>query len=360
MAIMEKNTRPTAKDKGKGKGKEQMRRQKIILSCTECRRRKIKCDHTKPLCLNCQKKHLPCSYATSPWINIIAEENKVYENIDLLKAQNEELMGLVESLNRNVIMTFNRNYNLDDDSQDTHDSMDYHFLKDSVEIPLRARVSKFLQDDEMLLDQTQTVLNVPYAKLMTTFKVHDPSLKNYFLDNLLHILPDVDTMRYHLNYYFLTNFHKQLPFLSPPLLFLWFETLFQQPGVIHMEPTRECENFIELSIIILALKICSMYSNTVLTDPQNILLRNAYISSEIGEIKTRSSLTTLQLTLLITSIRLFAHKVPDLDLQFNLQSCRDLAIALGIHKNTELIYEPRSEDERKVLQKIKDILSGVS
>ncbi|GAA5911475.1 uncharacterized protein JCM6883_005771 [Sporobolomyces salmoneus] len=70
---------PTKKKKGKGKGKEQdegedelsdeegkgrKKRNRMALSCKECKRRKIKCDRTMPVCGHCSKRGRPtdCSW----------------------------------------------------------------------------------------------------------------------------------------------------------------------------------------------------------------------------------------------------------------------------------------------------------
>ncbi|ODV93956.1 hypothetical protein PACTADRAFT_45969, partial [Pachysolen tannophilus NRRL Y-2460] len=55
------------------------KRKRLPISCTTCRKRKIKCDRQKPLCGACKKNNVPvhlCIYDDSPWISsIVKEEN---------------------------------------------------------------------------------------------------------------------------------------------------------------------------------------------------------------------------------------------------------------------------------------------
>ena len=49
-----------------------LQKQQKRISCTSCRRRKIKCDNQTPICGACQKKNLPeelCIYDNAPWIS---------------------------------------------------------------------------------------------------------------------------------------------------------------------------------------------------------------------------------------------------------------------------------------------------
>ncbi|CEP22229.1 unnamed protein product [Cyberlindnera jadinii] len=368
------------------------RRQKIILSCAECRRRKIKCDHGKPVCQNCITKgsQESCSYSKSPWIDIIVAEKKLYEDIDALKKENDDLVAEVNDLNRTVIMFFKKKHNLENE-RDAHSQArtanrqtgsleaspsgssshtpsateglprlvikDYHFLKDSIETPLRNRTNQILKLD--FTDITaQVYSSVEYPRLMTYFRCpSDPAVKQLFLSNVVSKLPDLRDVEEYLNYYFTTNFHRYLPLLSKPLLLKSFHSLFNiHTRTIELDELKEKDCFVELSIILLVLKIVSLYKRTPLEDPEQDLLRSSYISAELGEIETRASFTVLQATLMITTFRMFSHKVSDLELSYCIAKCRDLAITLGLHKNTEVIYELRDPEERKVLHDIKELL----
>ncbi|KAK6461834.1 hypothetical protein DFJ63DRAFT_336601 [Scheffersomyces coipomensis] len=55
-------------------------RQRISFSCTNCRKRKVKCDRKKPLCSACQRNRIPvhlCTYETSPHILKAAADNQI-------------------------------------------------------------------------------------------------------------------------------------------------------------------------------------------------------------------------------------------------------------------------------------------
>lgn len=391
------------------------KRQKITLSCNECRRRKIKCDHGKPVCQNCVKRGsgTDCTYARSPWIDIIAAESKVYQEIDVLKKENDDLMDAVASIKSELILVYKKNHNnitsSDDDilstgnvgflldDIDTHEisgslyssavrgrsadtplatnghregsngedgknfkltKYEYHFLKDTTEIPLRNRVKRILSTDASLIEM-QSYHDVEVPRAPTTLRCgNDGFYKNYYLNQLISVLPPVDVMQFHISYYFKSNYHKHMPVLSEPMLHASFNRLFTtSPGRITLDPTRELEDFVELFIILIVLKISSLYRETTLNDQNNVILRNAYVAFELGEVKIRASITTLQALLLITSFRLFSHKVSDFELFFSTELCRDMAIALGIHKNTEIIYEHKSREEKQVLQAIKVMLN---
>lgn len=342
------------------------------------------------MCENCIKRgcHGKCQYARSPWIDIIASENKAYEEIDALKQENDNLIASVESLNREVLLMYKRGHTISAESEENHPLLatdedwssfvdsalvpdaehqfeqptfikpDYHFLKDSVEIPLRNRLKMILSSDSILI-QPQLYSNVKYQRLTTPFRaLDDPSDKRYFLDNLTRQLPPFPTVGFHLDNFFTTNYHKHLPLLSRTLLIDSFQRIFSTHSQqIELDPGREAEDFLQLSIILLVLKICSIYKGSGLVDHDNIFLQHSYIASELGGIQTRASIAALQASLLMTSFRMFSHKVPDQELFFSTERCRDMAIALGIHKNTEIIYEMRSNEEREVLRNIKLLLN---
>lgn len=344
------------------------------------------------MCQNCITKgsQESCSYSKSPWIDIIVAEKKLYEDIDALKKENDDLVAEVNDLNRTVIMFFKKKHNLENE-RDAHSQArtanrqtgsleaspsgssshtpsateglprlvikDYHFLKDSIETPLRNRTNQILKLD--FTDITaQVYSSVEYPRLMTYFRCpSDPAVKQLFLSNVVSKLPDLRDVEEYLNYYFTTNFHRYLPLLSKPLLLKSFHSLFNiHTRTIELDELKEKDCFVELSIILLVLKIVSLYKRTPLEDPEQDLLRSSYISAELGEIETRASFTVLQATLMITTFRMFSHKVSDLELSYCIAKCRDLAITLGLHKNTEVIYELRDPEERKVLHDIKELL----
>jgi hypothetical protein len=332
-----------------------------------------------------------CRYSRSPWIDIIAKENKVYEDIDALKKENDELMSLVDTLNRDVILAYKRNHHIPEEYEDDefnflanssdpgslfstsvdfefslakaeqilHPNYDYHFLKDTLKTPLKNRMKEILKADSALI-QPQIYTDVEFARLLTPLKCpENPIYKQCFLDNVVESLPDFDSIDQYLNHFFATTYHRHLPLLSQVMLLDTSRRIFdRQTQRIQIQPDMEQEDYTYLSMILIVLKICSIYKDNDLQDQNNAFLKNAYIAAELGEIKTRASVSTLQASLLITSFRMFSHKVSDIELFFGIDLCRDMAIALGIHKNTEIIYELRDSEERRVLQNIKLLLDG--
>lgn len=72
-----------------------LQKQQKRISCTSCRRRKIKCDNQTPICGACQKKNLPeelCIYDNAPWISTVVKEKQMHDEINDLKQRNENLL----------------------------------------------------------------------------------------------------------------------------------------------------------------------------------------------------------------------------------------------------------------------------
>jgi len=57
---------PTSHAAGESQKGRSGSRQRNIISCLTCRRRKVRCDHQYPICSACQRGSHTCTYATAP------------------------------------------------------------------------------------------------------------------------------------------------------------------------------------------------------------------------------------------------------------------------------------------------------
>lgn len=378
---------PNSKEiKEKEKTDRLAKRQKITLSCTECRRRKIKCDHQKPVCENCIKKNLQdqCTYSTSPWIQIISSENQIYEEIESLKKENDLLMknisllrdqcgklnvepnaainhagstgdlsGTSSSPNSNPPIT-TPSSTTSAQSQPKEDTI----TKQLSNLMLKSIVSKIRSLDIQLIN-IPPKYNSPLTPMLTLKINNDKNYKSIFLNQLLiNYLPNFETIEYHINYFFNSNFHKNLQIISQSQLLETFHRIFNQNlNKIEVDSKREIQDFLQLAIILTILKITSVYKDTPFNDPENKLILYIDAALGFGELITRSSIPALQAVILLNSYRLFVQDMNEIDLYFLIQLCQDFAIAIGLHKNIDVLYEDKSVEEREMLKTIWDSLN---
>lgn len=383
---------PNSKEiKEKEKADRLAKRQKITLSCTECRRRKIKCDHQKPVCENCIKKNLQdqCTYSTSPWIQIISSENQIYEEIESLKKENDLLMKNISLLREqcgklnvepNSIISQGTSSSTTGDLSGTSSSPNSNpqmttpssttsaqsntqpkedtITKQLSNLMLRSIVSKIRSLDIQLIN-IPPKYNSPLTPMLTLKINNDKNYKSIFLNQLLiNYLPNFQTIEYHINYFFNSNFHKNLQIISQSQLLDAFHRIFNQSlNKIEVDSKHEIQDFLQLAIILTILKITSVYKDTPFNDPENKLILYIDAALGFGELITRSSIPALQAVILLNSYRLFVQDMNEIDLYFLIQLCQDFAIAIGLHKNIDVLYEDKSVEEREMLKTIWDCLN---
>jgi len=380
----------SAKDKEKEK-ERYAKRQKITLSCTECRRRKIKCDHQKPICDNCVKKNLQdrCTYSTSPWIQIISSENQIYEEIESLKKENDLLIKNIELLKEqcgklnvdsNTLLSPNSttgtgNVSVSSTASPTSNtqltptstassaqslvqSKEDTIAKQLSSLLLKSIVGKIRSMDNHLIN-IPPKYNSPLTPMLTLKINNDKNYKSIFLDQLLiNYLPQFQIIEYHINYFFNSNFHKNLQILSKNQILDTFHRIFNQnSNKIEVDSKREIQDFLQLAIILTILKITSVYKDTPFNDAENKLILYIDAALGFGELITRSSIPALQSVILLNSYRLFVEDMNEIDLYFLIQLCQDFAIAIGLHKNIDVLYEDKSVEEREMLKTIWNCLN---
>ncbi|CCH46162.1 Zinc finger transcription factor YRR1 [Wickerhamomyces ciferrii] len=373
------------------------KRQKITLSCTECRRRKIKCDHKKPICENCIKKNLQdqCTYSTSPWIQIISSENQIYEEIKSLKKENDLLIKNITLL-KEQYGKFNGEGNNNNNSgsstnnghNSTHDDLsggstaspssnnpltpssttsiqansqgnkEDTIAKQLSNLLLKSIVSRIRSLDDSIIT-IPPKFNSPLTPMLTLKINNDKKYKEIFLDQLLiNYLPSFEIIEYHINYFFNSNFFKNLQIISQSQILNSFNKMFNKiDKKIQIDPKREIQDFLQLAIILTILKITSVYKDTPFTDPENKLILYIDASLGFGELITRSSIPALQAVILVNSYRLFVQDMNEIDLYFLIQLCQDFAIAIGLHKNIDVLYEDKTLEEREMLKTIWNCLN---
>lgn len=82
-------------NKGFGSGREKLKK----ISCTACRRRKIRCDKEQPICGGCFKRGLSsdlCIYDESPWISTVVKEKQLHDKINQLTIEKARLVKELE------------------------------------------------------------------------------------------------------------------------------------------------------------------------------------------------------------------------------------------------------------------------
>lgn len=372
----------------KDKADRLAKRQKITLSCTECRRRKIKCDHKKPVCENCIKKNLQeqCTYSTSPWIQIISSENQIYEEIESLKRENDLLMKNIALLKEqcgklnvdsNSLLSSNSAGELSSGStaspisnsqltpssttssaQSTAQSKEDTIAKQLSNLLLKSIVGRIRSQDVQLIN-IPPKYNSPLTPMLTLKINNDKNYKSIFLNQLLiNYLPNFQMIEYHINYFFKSNFHKNLQIISQSQIMETFHRIFNQhSNKIEIDSKREIQDFLQLAIILTILKITSVYKDTPFNDPENKLILYIDAALGFGELITRSSIPALQAVILLNSYRLFVEDMNEIDLYFLIQLCQDFAIAIGLHKNIDVLYEDKSVEEREMLKTIWNCLN---
>lgn len=75
------------------------KRDRKTISCTTCRKRKIKCDRDKPICGACKKNNVPthlCVYDDTPWVSAVVKEQSLKNEIEELQEANERLNLLIK------------------------------------------------------------------------------------------------------------------------------------------------------------------------------------------------------------------------------------------------------------------------
>lgn len=371
----------------KDKADRLSKRQKITLSCTECRRRKIKCDHKKPVCDNCIKKSLQdqCTYSTSPWIQIISSENQIYEEIESLKRENDLLMKNIALLKEqcgklnvdsNSLLSTNSAGGLSGGStaspisnpqltpssttsvQSTVQSKEDTIAKQLSNLLLKSIVAKIRSLDIPLIT-IPPKYNSPLTPMLTLKINNDKNYKSIFLNQLLmNYLPTFQIIEYHMNYFFNSNFHKNLQIISQTQILDTFHRMFNQTSnKIEIDSKREIQDYLQLAIILTILKVTSVYKDTPFNDPDNKLILYIDAALGFGELITRSSIPALQAVILLNSYRLFVEDMNEIDLYFLIQLCQDFAIAIGLHKNIDVLYEDKSLEEREMLKTIWNCLN---
>lgn len=320
--------------------KKTNKRQKITLSCAECRRRKIKCDHGKPVCQNCIKKGLEdqCSYSTSPWIDIIANENQIYEEIEYLKRENDLLMKNIQLLKDQTSAI-----KIEKPSKDEHKQLTDILLKDKI---------KKIRDLDLELIELPKKYTSPLTPMLTLKVNNDNKYKTIYLEQLLmKFLPSFDTIEFHLNFFFTTNYFLNFKVVSQKQIFNDFYRIFnKQTNKIEIDPACEIQDYLKLAGILAILKITSVYKSTPFKDPENKLLLYIDAALGFGAVVTRSSVAALQAVILLNSYKLFVNDMNDIDLYFLNQLSQDFAIAIGLHKNVDILYSDKSEEERQILK----------
>lgn len=73
------------------------KKRRTPFSCTVCRRKKIKCDRTKPTCQRCQMSNSKCIYTAPPLFSNITEKNMVKDSFN-----NSFIVSLSDTTGKNV------------------------------------------------------------------------------------------------------------------------------------------------------------------------------------------------------------------------------------------------------------------
>lgn len=76
--------------------KIQHKRQRRILSCVSCHKRKIKCNRTKPICDNCTKNNWECDYFVNARVSRGGNSHAVLDNGLVAQPSKEELLKVIE------------------------------------------------------------------------------------------------------------------------------------------------------------------------------------------------------------------------------------------------------------------------
>ncbi|KAH3679255.1 hypothetical protein WICMUC_001135 [Wickerhamomyces mucosus] len=363
------------------------RRKRLSSSCTSCRSRKIKCDHNRP-CSNCIKKKIErfCIYDPSPFKPEAEQAHSENEALQILQEENKLLKEQIEELKNSSKLNASISLSLGNDIEPTEEfGLDYTLPNKGCAVIKTDRLVYFGptswrsligQDKKQdLFESTKSHLSNYRRewKIQRNLKKSlnkipkdvQGSTPKELLDSLSQYLPSYDIVRGHLNYYTKSFFYEDIPIIDQNILIKDFLQIVSKTddhsNKCKFNITNKTIDYSRIALIIIVLKYVSLTLNLATTDynydtDANLLIRYAERLLDYSKFFIKSSIPTLQTLILLHHFKRLSPVDGDGGDGSNglltFKMAINMAIAMGLHRDIDVIYSTQSKSARIQMKQI--------
>lgn len=232
------------------------KRKRLSISCTTCRKRKIKCDRKRPTCGACQKNNVPvhlCIYDDSPWVSSLVKEQTLQTEIESLVEQRNSLKQSLLSKDKEITRLSQQLERQNSDQKNISINSLIHQEEPKNDIPKNLELSKFytFRDGECrgLLTLDNFIRLTPILAADLELKLNKRSLtkkyKEHTLTDLAHELPSFKKIESKFQYLFDINYNHEFQFLAifknAPMIKSMFYKVFNKKTKISFDHVDQLE-----------------------------------------------------------------------------------------------------------------------
>ncbi len=355
------------------------RRKRVSLTCTSCKKRKVKCDQGKP-CSSCVKKRIPphlCIYEDSPFIPNTEQSTTPTETIILLKDENVKLKAELEELKKwkeivsgdpmptplggkvqlfeNISMKANKVMYFGPTSWRT--LLD----KEGTYTELVKSAKNYVSSVKREWKNEKNLNDIPYEE----YNEINVGVPKTLLDNLANFLPKYDVLKNYMLKYLDGYWNQRLPIIEPEQLMKDFHQIVipngdANDGTFTFKILNKSIDYAKIALMVIVLKYMTATNNSHQQDSdydsRDHLLRYADKLLEFSKFNSKSTIPALQALILIRQFRMINPIDGDggdssggaLTFKFAI----NMAILMGFNKDIDTLYAKSPPYTRQIFKNI--------